>query len=116
MAREEHSEGRRGARDAADRALLVAIAESIGDRRFMSAELMHHATTIAPALHEALRAADVQDAHELGVLFRRLHGVTIDGMRVERTDTTRDGVRWCVRLLREDDHRIIASGEDRGHD
>ena len=106
-------QGSRGARDADDRALLVAIAESIGDRRFTSGELIHHAT-IAPALHEALRAADVQEPHELGVLFRRLQGITIDGMRVERTDDSRAGAVW--RVLCEDDRRIGAPGEDITHD
>ena len=78
--------------------------------------MLHHAKTIAGALYAALLAADVADPHELGVLFRRLHGIAIAGLRVERTDATRDGVRWCVRLLREDDPRILASGEDRAHD
>ena len=107
-----HHEGRRGARDDADRALLVAIAESIGDRRFTSVALIHHATMIAPALHEALLAADVQEPRELGALFRRLHGIAVDGVRVERVDDSRDGAVWSVRVSECESRTVVVSETD----
>jgi hypothetical protein len=82
----------RGPRDRADIALLAAVAEAIGDRQFTSAQLMAHAT-VHPALHEALEAADITNAHEFGCVFRRMEGIAVTGFRLERA-----GVVWQVRV------------------
>jgi hypothetical protein len=86
----------RGARDEADQALLLALAEAVGDRQFTSAQLMAHAA-VDPALHEALEAADVTSTKELGCLCRRLEGISIRGVRLARAGDQRGGVLW--RLL-----------------
>jgi hypothetical protein len=88
----------RGARDAADVALLVAIAEAIGDRPFTSAQLMAHAEA-DPALREALLAADITTPRELGTLCRRLEGAPLAGWCLERVAAHREGVVWCVRVF-----------------
>ncbi len=87
----------RGARDAADIALLVAIAEAIGDRPFTSAQLFAHGEA-APGLRDALIACDLTTPRELGCLCRRLEGVELKGLRLERVDATRDGILWRVRV------------------
>lgn len=87
----------RGARDQADVALLVAVAEAIGDRPFTSAALMAHGDA-DPALREALTAADVTTPRELGMLCRRLEGVLLAGLCLERVDAHRHGIVWCVRV------------------
>ena len=96
----------RGARDKADVALLVAIAEAIGDRPFTSAQLMAHADA-DPALREAVTDADITNAQEFGCLCRRLEGIAAQGLRLERIDGGRDGVIWAVRVC-EVETRIVA--------
>lgn len=89
----------RGARDAADVALLIAIAEAIGDRPFTSAQLMAHADA-DPALREALTAADITTPRELGTLCaRRLEGAPLAGLCLERVHEHRDGILWRVRVF-----------------
>jgi hypothetical protein len=93
----------------ADIALLAAVAEAIGDRQFTSAQLMAHAT-VHPALHEALEAADITNAHELGCVFRRMEGIAVTGFRLERA-----GVVWQVRVC-EILPRIVAAANTRDHE
>jgi len=87
----------RGARDQADVALLLAIAEAVGDRPFTSAQLIAHAAA-AEALREALLAADITTRQELGTLCRRLEGVPLAGLCLTRVDTIRGAVVWVVRV------------------
>lgn len=89
----------RGARDAQDIALLVAVVESIGDRAFTSSELMAH-TEADSSLSAALLAADVTTTRELGHLFRRLEGIPLGGFRLERVGDQRAGVAWRVQVWR----------------
>jgi hypothetical protein len=72
----------RGARDQADVGLLVAAAESLGDRTFTSAQVKTLAAAV-PALRDALEAADIDDAQQLGCVFRRLEGKIIEGLCLE---------------------------------
>ena len=88
----------RGARDQADVALLVAIAEAVGDRPFTSAQLIAHAAA-DDALRDALLAADITTARELGTLCRRLEGVPLAGLCLARIKVHRDGIVWCVRVF-----------------
>ena len=90
----------RGARDAADVALLVSIAEAIGNRPFTSAQLMAHADA-NPALREALIGADITTGQELGCVLRRFEGLTLAGVRVERVADQRAGVVWKVQVVCE---------------
>lgn len=101
----------RGARDAADVALLVAVAEAIGDRAFTSAQLMAHAEA-DPALHAALEAADIVSAQELGCVFRRLDGTTLAGIRLVRAGDQRAGIVWRVQVC-EVEPRIVARADTR---
>jgi hypothetical protein len=90
----------RGARDAADIALLVAIAEAIGDRSFTSAQLIAHGDA-DPALRAQLLAADITGAQELGCVFRRLEGIALKGFRLERAGDERAGILWRVRVCED---------------
>lgn len=84
-----------GPRDAADRSVLVAIAETIGERRWTSGQLLAHAA-IAPALHDALLAADITDARELGAFCKRVQGGVRSGICLEKDDESRAGILWRV--------------------
>lgn len=86
-----------GPRDAADQAVLVAIAEAIGDRRWTSGQLLEHAALV-PALRDALLAADVTATSALGWFCRRVHGGPGPGTRLERVGDSRAGVLWRVVL------------------
>ena len=85
----------RSSRDPADVALLLAIAESIGDRSFTSAQVIAHSKA-DQALTEALRGADITSAKELGGAFRRCEGLVRDGLRLDHVGRERDGARWRV--------------------
>jgi hypothetical protein len=87
----------RGPRDSADGALLLAVAEAIGDRPWTSAQLVAHAN-VDPALREALTAADITSAQELGCVCRRLEGIAVAGLRLDRVGRSREGVLWRVRV------------------
>ena len=87
----------RGARDQADARLLLAVAEAINERPFTSSQLMAHSDA-DPALREALTAADITSAQELGCIFRRLEGILVNGFRLERVADQRAGVLWQVQV------------------
>ena len=87
----------RGARDHADATLLLAVAEAVGDRGFKSGEVISHAAADL-ALREALTSADVTNAQELGCVLRRLEGVAVNGLRLERSADSRAGVVWSVHV------------------
>lgn len=73
-----------GARDQADERLLVAIYDAVEALPFKASHVMRRALHM-PALAAALQAADITSEEQLGKLFCRLEGVTIAGLRLERT-------------------------------
>jgi hypothetical protein len=87
----------RGPRDAADKRLPLAIAESIGARRFTGRELLAHAA-VDERLRVALENCDISAARELGHVLRRLAGETLHGVRIVRMGTDRDGIVWGCEL------------------
>lgn len=88
----------RGARDAADVALLLAIDGAIGDRPFTSRQLLAHARQIAPALLDAIEACDVTTAGDLGSVCRRLEQSPRADVWMERIKPTRRGILRRVRV------------------
>jgi hypothetical protein len=88
-------EQRGGARDAADRSVVPAIALSVGGRRFTSVELLAHAR-VDSDLDAALVGADVTNPRELGKLLSRLSEQFIDGYRLQRVAVERDGIVWQI--------------------
>src|SRR5689334_11161781 len=87
-----------GPRDAADLAVLLAVGETVGDRRWTCRQLIEHAA-ITPALEEAIRAADITDARDLGFFCKRVHGSPGPGIRLERADESRAGILWRVVVI-----------------
>ena len=87
----------RGARDQADVALLVAIAEVFRDRRFTSGQIVAHAGAEL-VLRDALEAADITSAQELGCVFSPAEGITLAGFRLERVGDERAGIQWQVQV------------------
>jgi len=85
----------RGPRDAADERLLIAIAAAAGSLPFTSRQVFAHARTV-PALAAAVQDADIGSVRELGKLLRRVEGVCIDGLRLERDDVVRGGILWRI--------------------
>ena len=88
---------------AADRELLVvllpAISEALGNQRWTGCELFDHARRHDAELLLALDATlglDESAVRRLGKLLSRTHGVTLDGLRVERYDEKRGGLQWAV--------------------
>jgi hypothetical protein len=89
-------EARTGARDAADAAVVPAIALAIGARYFACSELFKHARHDR-ALDAALRAADITNPKQLGKLLWRLQGQSIGGLRLVRCKLRHGVRRWvCV--------------------
>lgn len=86
------------ARDRADVALFVTVAETIGDRRWTCGQLVAH-SEVAPALRDALEGCDITNARELGQLCRRMEGLVRPGLWLERVGDSRDGVVWRVRVV-----------------
>jgi hypothetical protein len=91
--RMEAMERRQGPRDAADVALLAALARL--ERRFTTSAALRHAGLVDEALAAALQAADVSSAKELGWLLRRCIG-RHGSFLVERLRDSRDGAWWRV--------------------
>lgn len=88
----------RGAREAADVALVVAIVNAAPGLFFTAGELWAH-RLVAPALAEALAAVDVTGAPELGHALSRLKGVPLAGFVLMRGRRGRTGWSWTVRAL-----------------
>lgn len=84
-------------------ALLIAIAETIGDRDFSGAQLFAHAR-VAPVLRDALDACDLTNAREFGWLARRLEVSVLRGVRLGRVGESSAGLLWRV---------WVSSGETR---
>lgn len=88
---------RYGARDAAETAVLSAIAVAIGSRWFTSVELMAH-SHVDGGLAAAFEAADITTVRECGKLLARLAVQSIDGLTLRRVGTSRAGVIWSVQV------------------
>ena len=87
-----------GARDREDERLPLAVIEAVRDRPFTSAQLLAHAEA-DENLGAAITACDVTNARELGKLLRRLEGLDLHGVRLERVDERhRDGIVWRVQV------------------
>ncbi len=95
-ARVEQLEARNGPRDAAEGAVLLAIAAAVGSRQFTSRELLVHAEQDAD-LAGALLDADCMSVRETGKLLARLSWQPVDGYQLERAGTVREGIVWRVR-------------------
>lgn len=88
----------RGTRDAADVALLLAVTEAVGGRTCTTSEIVAHAD-VCPPLAAALRDADIDDAQQLGCVFRRVEGVSTAGLRLLNTGAKRGGaVVWRIEV------------------
>jgi hypothetical protein len=87
----------RGAREAADVALLIAIAEATDDRPFTNTQLLERAATTT-TLRDALEACDITNARELGWLCRRLEARPRPDIWIERHGDSHDGMKWRVRV------------------
>jgi len=88
-------EKRFGPRDAADERLLIAIAAAAGSLPFTSRQVVAHARTV-PALAAAIQDAAIGSVRELGHLLRRVEGICIEGLRLERHDVVRSGIQWRI--------------------
>jgi hypothetical protein len=87
-------EAGRGPRDSQDVAVLSAVALAAGSATFTSRDVFRH-RAVDPALRDALEAADVDNARQLGRLLRRMAGEH-DGYRLACVGEGRDGLRWRV--------------------
>jgi hypothetical protein len=84
----------RGPRDAADAALVQALAESFRHRVFTSGHVLMLAEA-DPRLAGALEGADITSAHELGQVLSRLEGTNIRGLTLDRrADKLRGAIQW----------------------
>ncbi len=83
-------ERRRGLLDAEDAALLAKLADSTQGLRFNARHVFEHARRVERPLLDALAAATIGSAGELGCWLRRMVGRHGD-VRV-----TRDGRHWRV--------------------
>lgn len=72
--------------------VLPAISRSIGDAVFTTVDLELHAAT-DPQLRSAL--GDIS-RRKLGKLLARSVGLGLDGVRVQRVGTVREGILWRV--------------------
>jgi hypothetical protein len=92
-------QAQRGPRDEDDAAIPACIARAIGSRPFTAAWLIRNARVNPDRqLRQALAAATVENARQLGKLLRRLEGVEIDSREVRRVPSARrQAVRqWFV--------------------
>lgn len=96
---------RRLNRDDEARALLMvpALAAAVGSRCFTVAELCQLAATDLPGAGAVRRAIvgavglDAGAGKRLGHLLRRLSGIAIAGVTIERIGDESSGAVWCVR-------------------
>lgn len=90
-------------------ALLAPIAGYVKGTAFSAAEVIHHAAVVASPLREALAAAGVVNARQLGKWFRRIEGRDIGGLRLTRIGVDRDGVIWRVCECENPQTRAVSS-------
>jgi hypothetical protein len=84
-----------GPRDAADAAVVPALAQAFGSKGFTSREVVTRSRTDLD-LAAALDRACVQGAREAGWLLRALHGRDFAGFRLELRKDRRSGHIWGV--------------------
>ncbi|MFO1196584.1 MAG: hypothetical protein U1E86_06375 [Burkholderiaceae bacterium] len=91
-----------GADDAAAASFVRETRIHVEDRAFSAIELAEHALLPASrALREAVeQAAGSLEARRIGRALARVEGRPIDGLRVERIGTDRDGIIWRVSRVR----------------
>lgn len=95
---------RREPRDDADVAALFDVARALDGAAVTAAQLWQRARADV-ALREALRAADIDSARELGYWLRRLRGVRVGGLQlVSGAQRTGAGRRWAVRADADHEH------------
>lgn len=97
---------RRARASAADRALVRAVFEAVGNRLFTSAEILDYLANRqlagASAIREALLAAiDDPTSIRLGKLLERIQDVELDGLRVVRAKNEGGSALWSVVEIRE---------------
>ena len=92
---------------AAVAALLPAIMAAVGTTTFNARELVAYATespkgqALRRALELALGPIEPGTARRLGKLFKRSHGVVVDGLRVARVGADREGAVLMIAKLAE---------------
>jgi hypothetical protein len=91
----ERQAPRRGPRDGDDRRVVLEVANVVADAIFSSGEVVAHAA-VAPKLAAALEGADITSPRSLGKLFRRVEGVAIEGVLLERVGEDRAGLLWRI--------------------
>ena len=96
----EHRRARDPQANAANAALVHAIAASCGDRNFTGAELIQHAAVVENLRAAIMRAVGALNAKKLGKLLRRIEGHEFDSFTVRRLYVERKGVLWAVACLR----------------
>jgi hypothetical protein len=85
----------RGPRDAADAAVVPALARVFGSVSFTAKAALRRSQFDA-VLRQVLEDAGVQSARELGWLLRELAGIDVEGFRVARVRASSAGHRWQV--------------------
>ena len=80
---------------------MLAFVASTRGLVFSAAELWRHAN-VDPALASALEAACLDNPRQLGKFLKRVEGHTVDGWRIERAGTNREGIRWRLRVCEFD--------------
>ena len=94
-------EAGRGLRDEEDYALVLALVASTRGLDFSAAALWRHAS-VDPVLADALEAADIDSPRSVGKFLRRVSGHTVAGWRIEQVGTSREGIRWRLRVCEFD--------------
>ena len=76
---------------------VSSIAAAIGDRMFTARELAAHADSVDPILKAALERAGCDgDSRRLGKRLQRAEGRPLQGYKVERIGSDRDGAIWRI--------------------
>ena len=79
--------------------LLLAIVESIGGRVFHARKLRRYATTVNPALREALERAGLHTSRAIGKRLQLLAGHVYRGLVVKRIPRDSAGTWWEVQVM-----------------
>jgi hypothetical protein len=76
--------------------LLPVLAAAVVDKAFSAREVMQHAALVDDSLRDALAAAGLSNARQLGRWLRSVENQTIAGVVLTRIGLDRDGVVWRV--------------------
>jgi hypothetical protein len=87
-----------GPRDQGDVALVGIIATVARGLPFTAAALWRRRVAGDAALAEAFATCDIENPKQLGKLLRRLEGRDVDGIRLCRVGTNREGIVWHARV------------------